>query len=121
DPKEDEEGAGPVTSSGAAAGPAVTSETMTSKAAVTAGGQEARKAAKATPTEATPTKDTPTNDTPSSAEAPPPLPQAKSPPAQATPPPETFERLFWLVAPSAEALRIWMDAVLTVTRSGGNF
>ncbi|XP_066031032.1 pleckstrin homology-like domain family B member 3, partial [Chamaea fasciata] len=107
--------------------------------------REARKAAKATPTMTTPTADTPSNvtpitDTPISAEAPP-------PPAQATPPPEaieevwydpgrvagkspnprltfclkTYERLFWLVAPSAEALRIWMDAVLTLTRGGGNF
>ncbi|XP_027488943.1 pleckstrin homology-like domain family B member 3, partial [Corapipo altera] len=32
---------------------------------------------------------------------------------------KTYERLFWLVAPSAEALRIWMDAVLTLTRGGG--
>ncbi|XP_074875028.1 pleckstrin homology-like domain family B member 3 isoform X2 [Buteo buteo] len=28
---------------------------------------------------------------------------------------KTYDRLFCLVAPSAEALRIWMDAVLTVT------
>uniref|UniRef100_A0A8C3NWN8 PH domain-containing protein n=1 Tax=Cyanoderma ruficeps TaxID=181631 RepID=A0A8C3NWN8_9PASS len=34
---------------------------------------------------------------------------------------KTYERLFWLVAPSAEALRIWMDAVLTLTRDGGTF
>ncbi|GAB0200426.1 pleckstriny-like domain family B member 3 [Grus japonensis] len=29
---------------------------------------------------------------------------------------KTYDRLFCLVAPSAEALRIWMDAVLTVTQ-----
>ncbi|XP_077645937.1 pleckstrin homology-like domain family B member 3 [Lonchura striata] len=34
---------------------------------------------------------------------------------------KTYERLFWLVAPSAEALRIWMDAVLTLTRGSGAF
>ncbi|XP_053824633.1 pleckstrin homology-like domain family B member 3 isoform X2 [Vidua chalybeata] len=34
---------------------------------------------------------------------------------------KTYERLFWLVAPSAEALRIWMDAVLTLTRGSGSF
>ncbi|XP_039585215.1 pleckstrin homology-like domain family B member 3, partial [Passer montanus] len=34
---------------------------------------------------------------------------------------KTYERLFWLVAPSAEALRIWMDAVLTLTRGAGAF
>ncbi|XP_068855514.1 pleckstrin homology-like domain family B member 3 isoform X1 [Aphelocoma coerulescens] len=34
---------------------------------------------------------------------------------------KTYDRLFWLVAPSAEALRIWMDAVLTLTRGGGSF
>ncbi|KAM4876211.1 pleckstrin homology-like domain family B member 3 [Sylvia borin] len=34
---------------------------------------------------------------------------------------KTYERLFWLVAPSAEALRIWMDAVLTLTRRGAAF
>ncbi|XP_052635647.1 LOW QUALITY PROTEIN: pleckstrin homology-like domain family B member 3 [Harpia harpyja] len=32
---------------------------------------------------------------------------------------KTYDRLFCLVAPSAEALRIWMDAVLTVTRGDG--
>ncbi|XP_030825958.1 pleckstrin homology-like domain family B member 3 [Camarhynchus parvulus] len=34
---------------------------------------------------------------------------------------KTYERLFWLVAPSAEALRIWMDAVLTLTRGSAAF
>ncbi|XP_066426963.1 pleckstrin homology-like domain family B member 3 [Molothrus aeneus] len=34
---------------------------------------------------------------------------------------KTYERLFWLVAPSAEALRIWMDAVLTLTRGAAAF
>ncbi|CAN8178576.1 unnamed protein product [Coccothraustes coccothraustes] len=34
---------------------------------------------------------------------------------------KTYERLFWLVAPSAEALRIWMDAVLTLTRGTAAF
>ncbi|XP_054039589.1 LOW QUALITY PROTEIN: pleckstrin homology-like domain family B member 3 [Rissa tridactyla] len=29
---------------------------------------------------------------------------------------KTYDRLFCLVAPTAEAMRIWMDAVLTVTQ-----
>uniref|UniRef100_A0A669QI69 PH domain-containing protein n=1 Tax=Phasianus colchicus TaxID=9054 RepID=A0A669QI69_PHACC len=33
---------------------------------------------------------------------------------------KTFERLFCLVAPSAEALRIWMDAVLAAVGARGH-
>uniref|UniRef100_A0A8C4KQZ4 PH domain-containing protein n=1 Tax=Dromaius novaehollandiae TaxID=8790 RepID=A0A8C4KQZ4_DRONO len=32
---------------------------------------------------------------------------------------KTYDRLFCLVAPSAEALRIWMDAVLAAARGDG--